>query len=445
MRLDFLPLEWFEIFSQTKLAKFGKNHQAQIPFHDFTITLYHNIIIIHIMFFGNIFRNQNKSKSKSRDSLLDKVRILDHEDGDAIEIDYFFGEKEDKMPYIEAINSFSPTASLTSSTSQNTIDTLREDLKSSNKKVSFHLSTSPASVSNIYQSDDYYFSMEDVDDLMLNPDALDQYQTFKEQQSKANTVDEKRHDRQLRRALIQEELDILVQNCEENDELQGHEFEPEAIEALGIAANKLAYLRKFYDVAKCEYIFAPSVAYTIMDGTLLEEANKHYFGKSDEFLVMYAGAMGSSILTQRAANSRYMDLNRDESPLAEDIDLGFYDDDDDESDIELDRAQVMKMVWGVSPQAVGLKKFTFDNQKKAQKSRKIGFKSILSVLVLGALSMDWHRFNMSEITWSNIITQDFHNLLPARHPNQQVLHMEKEDQTTVKKLGKRPIVSNLLY
>ena len=155
--------------------------------------------------------------------------------------------------------------------------------------------------------------------------------------------------------------------------------------------------------------------------------------------------MGSSILTQRAANSRYTDLNRDENPLAEDIDLGFYDDDDDESDIELDRAQVMKMVWGVSPQAVGLKKFTFDNQKKAQKSRKIGFKSILSVLVLGALSMDWHHFNMSEITWSNIITQDFHNLLPARHPNQQVLHMEKEDQTTVKKLGKRPIVSNLLY
>lgn len=397
------------------------------------------------MFLGNIFRNQNKSKGKSRESLLDKVRVLDHEDGDAIEIDYFFGEKDDKMPYIEAINSFSPTASLTSSTSQNTIDTLREDFKSSNKKVSFHLSTSPASVSNIYQSDDYYFSMEDVDDLMLNPDALDQYQSFKEQQSKADTIDEKRHDRQLRRALIQEELDILVQNCEENDELQGHEFEPEAIEALGIAANKLAYLRKFYDVAKCEYIFAPSVAYTIMDGTLLEEANKHYFGKSDEFLVMYAGAMGSSILTQRAANSRYMDLNRDENPLAEDIDLGFYDDDDDESDIELDRAQVMKMVWGVSPQAVGLKKFTFDNQKKAQKSRKIGFKSVLSILVLAALSMDWHHFNMSEITWSNIITQDFHNLLPARHPNQHVLDMEKEGHTPVKKLGKRPIVSNLLY
>lgn len=43
------------------------------------------------------------------------------------------------------------------------------------------------------------------------------------------------------------------------------------------------------------YIYVPSVAYVVLNGSLLEEASKHYFGKSHEFLVAYAASLGSSI------------------------------------------------------------------------------------------------------------------------------------------------------
>lgn len=371
--------------------------------------------------FENLFnRPSNSRKSNSSKSvLLNRVKVLAKDDG----VDCLLQEEEgeENLPYIEPINSFSPTASSSSVTSQHTIDTLREDYSKQfgsgggaggDSLSSLLLAFSPSVSTNNrnYQSEDYYFSMDDVDNLMLDPDVLEQYNTYKLYSNEEKN--ERREDRQLRRALIQEELDVLIKNCEDNDELQGHEFEDEAIEALGIAANKLAYLRKFYDVARCEYIYAPSIAYTIMDGSLLEEANKHYFGKSDEFLVMYAGAMGSSILTQREGNRQYMDLNRDENPLAEDLDLGSESDDDDDCEIEFDKAQVMKMVWGVSPQSgvVGGSHFTFDMKKKAVQQnffkRKIGFKAMSFFLVLALLSVDWEAF-MSLPTVVNLTNGDF--------------------------------------
>lgn len=104
-----------------------------------------------------------------------------------------------------------------------------------------------------------------------------------------------------RKELIQRELDSLVEAARRDLENDGEELEPEAIEAIGIAANRVAYLKKYYDVAACEYVYVPSVAHTILDGSLLQEACMHYFGAKEEFLVAYAGSLGMTILrTQQA-------------------------------------------------------------------------------------------------------------------------------------------------
>ena len=84
--------------------------------------------------------------------------------------------------------------------------------------------------------------------LLFAPESLEEYETFVRDEQK-----ERCEERQFRKTLIELELDFLVKTTEEHNELQGQEFEPEAIEALGIAANQVAYLKKYYDVSKCEY------------------------------------------------------------------------------------------------------------------------------------------------------------------------------------------------
>jgi hypothetical protein len=79
-------------------------------------------------------------------------------------------------------------------------------------------------------------------------------------------------------------------------ESDGEELEPEAIEAMGIAADRVSYLTKYYDVQSCKYTYVPTVATAVLDGSLLDEASKHYFGAKEEVLVSYAGSLGSIIL-----------------------------------------------------------------------------------------------------------------------------------------------------
>jgi hypothetical protein len=229
-----------------------------------------------------------------------------------------------------------------------------EESSSQKKKHLLLLSPCGSPTNNNYQASDYYVSKNDLDLLMLAPEELHEYEQFVRDEE-----EEKRADQKLRKALIHEELEFLIRETVENDELEGHEFEPEAVEALGIAANQVAYLKKYYDVASCEYIYVPSVAYTIMNGSLLEEAAKHYFGKSeDEFLVAYAAGLGSTIISQKEKKRGYLSPHHEENSLAEDLELhDGLDDDDDDSDVEreldniVDHSQLAKLVWGVSPRA----------------------------------------------------------------------------------------------
>jgi hypothetical protein len=188
--------------------------------------------------------------------------------------------------------------------------TLTASPSSSNKK-SVH-NNKQDSTNKQRNNDDVYISKEDLNLIMLTPDSYEQYQSFVQDER-----DQKSLDCPIRKTLIQQELDTLLRLVEENDELDGRELEPEAEEALGIAADTVCYLQKYYDEDRSEYVFVPSVAYAIMNGTLLEEASKHYYGESEEFLVTYAASLGSAVLSQKNYKE-YMNVGRSELKFEED-------------------------------------------------------------------------------------------------------------------------------
>jgi hypothetical protein len=307
-------------------------------------------------------------------------------------------KEDDDVPLIQALGSvsFSPAASISSS------------IRSIDEKKNF-----------IHPH--YNLSMDDVNDLMMAPECVEEYNAL-QQKTPSSTRSyllqddecyvsmeysnlkqlssiqrEIKIDSKLRKTLIDEELNQLIQICQDLDHLAGHEFEPEAVEALGIAANQLAYKKKYYDVARSDHVYVPSVAYTVMNGSLLELASGHYFGKSEEFLIAYAGAMGSAILTQKHQYQKYMSQEREEHSLAEEFDIQSQGDDSQEdAPMVLDPDHVMRLVWGVSPKASSMMGgnhcFTFDDKEEEiqistqRRGWKMVMLSLLTVVGLGAAS-----------------------------------------------------------
>jgi hypothetical protein len=91
---------------------------------------------------------------------------------------------------------------------------------------------------------------------------------------------------------IEAELRSLIADTVENE--LDEPFEVEAVHAQELAASKIAYRKKYYDVFKDEFIFFPSVAHTIMNYSLTDEAEKHYFDEVDEFPMEYTAALRST-------------------------------------------------------------------------------------------------------------------------------------------------------
>ena len=170
-------------------------------------------------------------------------------------------------------------------------------------------------ISPVSSSDRHQYLSKDNLEILLAPEFLEEYNDWVEQ-----TELQKQKEKQMRKRLIQRELDSLLEAARDDLESDGHELEPEAIEALGIAANQLSYLKKYYDVASCQYIYLPSVAHTVLNGSLLDEASKHYFGAKEEFLVAYAGSLGTTILGNRQFNDLRLhpkeDIQEDMSTIA---------------------------------------------------------------------------------------------------------------------------------
>eukprot|EP00339_Tiarina_fusa_P027593 CAMPEP_0117009978 /NCGR_PEP_ID=MMETSP0472-20121206/8918_1 /TAXON_ID=693140 ORGANISM="Tiarina fusus, Strain LIS" /NCGR_SAMPLE_ID=MMETSP0472 /ASSEMBLY_ACC=CAM_ASM_000603 /LENGTH=314 /DNA_ID=CAMNT_0004712407 /DNA_START=320 /DNA_END=1265 /DNA_ORIENTATION=+ len=111
-----------------------------------------------------------------------------------------------------------------------------------------------------------------------------------EEEAEDDAAAEEEAERAKRKKMIDEELDLILKKALEELEDED-EFEPEAVEALKLAAAKITYLKKYYDVMRDEVIYFPSVAKCIINYTLMEEAEPHYFDEDDEFPADYSGAL----------------------------------------------------------------------------------------------------------------------------------------------------------
>lgn len=94
-----------------------------------------------------------------------------------------------------------------------------------------------------------------------------------------------------RKRMIDDELQRIVRDTEK-EELESP-METEVIEALTKAAHKICYVKKYYDVYKDEVIYFPAVVKTIMTYDLMEEADKYYFGDSDELPMQVSAGLRS--------------------------------------------------------------------------------------------------------------------------------------------------------
>jgi len=142
------------------------------------------------------------------------------------------------------------------------------------------------------------------------------------------------------------------------------------------------------------------VAYTVMDGSLLELASQHYFGSSDEFLVTYAGAIGSAIMKQKQLYQEYNSVEREENHSdAEELDISNVSETMNDSRMQqqpitpINPEKIMRLVWGVSPKASLMKdstrRFTYpeeDVEADVTTAPRFGFRktfiAIFSVLAL---------------------------------------------------------------
>eukprot|EP00980_Cylindrotheca_fusiformis_P019679 scaffold6870_cov121-Cylindrotheca_fusiformis.AAC.6 len=96
-------------------------------------------------------------------------------------------------------------------------------------------------------------------------------------------------DAEYRQQLIDSELASIIKETESN-ELE-EPLEPEAIEALRVAANNLAYRKKYYSSVADKYVYFPSVTRLLVDYSMIEEAEKYYYDEEDEFPIEYSAAI----------------------------------------------------------------------------------------------------------------------------------------------------------
>ncbi|KAL3938622.1 MAG: hypothetical protein SGBAC_006499 [Bacillariaceae sp.] len=94
-----------------------------------------------------------------------------------------------------------------------------------------------------------------------------------------------------RQKCIERDINFFVKKAAD-----GHLEEPmrdEAIKALKIAANQLAFKKKYYDAENDKFLIFPSVATLLIDQALYDAAQKKYYGLRDEFPLKYISVLRS--------------------------------------------------------------------------------------------------------------------------------------------------------
>ncbi|CAJ1945976.1 unnamed protein product [Cylindrotheca closterium] len=99
-------------------------------------------------------------------------------------------------------------------------------------------------------------------------------------------------EKEKRTKMIEKEFDQIIDEADKFClEFLEEDMDPEAVNALRKAANKLAYVKKYYDVMKDEIVFFPSVGKLILKGDLTEEAENDYYEEEDEWPLEYTKAL----------------------------------------------------------------------------------------------------------------------------------------------------------
>ena len=134
--------------------------------------------------------------------------------------------------------------------------------------------------------------------------------------------------KEQRTSMIESELKVLLDKardfCFEHLE---DDMDPEAIEALTTAANKLAYRYQYYDVLKDTMVYYPSCRRLVLTTDLLEEATKHYYEEDDEFPPEYSKAVRTVV---------FDDMRKKKEATEED------DKDDSDDQLDNDRYEMME-------------------------------------------------------------------------------------------------------
>mmetsp|Transcript_24641 Transcript_24641/g.43229 ORF Transcript_24641/g.43229 Transcript_24641/m.43229 type:complete len:142 (-) Transcript_24641:131-556(-) len=98
--------------------------------------------------------------------------------------------------------------------------------------------------------------------------------------------------KEQRDRMIKEEMDSIMEAardfCFEHFE---EDMEDEAIQAVQTAARNLAYRKKYFDCIKDSIIYFPTCRKLILSKDLIEEAEKYYYEKEDEFPAEYSKAL----------------------------------------------------------------------------------------------------------------------------------------------------------
>jgi DNA repair exonuclease SbcCD ATPase subunit len=162
------------------------------------------------------------------------------------------------------------------------------------------------------------FSLDDDDHHVNEAELQNEPQNEAELQVSGDADRTSYSEAEKRKKMIDDELSKMIKEANEN-ELEDP-FDEDSIEALKKAAYAICYLKKYYDVMKDTFIYFPSVAKTVVNYTLMEEAEKHYFGEDDEYPQDLS--IGLRSVASMAIAEEDDDLDEDYMlALAQDVDL----------------------------------------------------------------------------------------------------------------------------
>jgi hypothetical protein len=125
----------------------------------------------------------------------------------------------------------------------------------------------------------------------IRVERLEKKSKAKSSKTEEVVAEKKPSEAEYRQQRIDDEFEGIIKETEDNE--LDEPFEPEAVEALRIAANKLAYLKKYYNSFTDEFIYFPSVTKLLVNYSMIEEAEIHYFDEEDEFPMDYSAALRS--------------------------------------------------------------------------------------------------------------------------------------------------------